>query len=119
MRNATNSGRHIGRKFSRPMSESRAETTLFAETGTLVIHPKKGVSRLTSLAPPVHITVMKHGQVLPSLDELFLLEHVDIHSGERHAAMNLISGPSRTGDIEATIVHGIHGPVETHIVLVG
>ncbi len=92
---------------------------VIAETGTLVIHPKKGVSRLTSLAPPVHIAVMKRGQVLPSLDELFLLEHVDIHGGDRHAAMNLISGPSRTGDIEATIVHGIHGPTETHVVLVG
>ena len=92
---------------------------VIAETGTLVIHPKKGVSRLTSLAPPVHIAVIKRGQVLPSLDELFLLEHVDIHTGNRHAGMNLISGPSRTGDIEATIVHGIHGPVETHIVLVG
>ena len=90
-----------------------------AETGTLVIHPKKGVSRLISLAPPVHIAVIKRGQVLPSLDELFLLEHVELNSGERHAAMNLISGPSRTGDIEATIVHGIHGPVETHVVLVG
>lgn len=92
---------------------------VIAETGTLVIHPRKGISRLTSLAPPVHIAVIKRGQVLPSLDELFLLEHVDIHTGNRHAAMNLISGPSRTGDIEATIVHGIHGPVETHIVLVG
>lgn len=92
---------------------------VIAETGTLVIHPKKGVSRLTSLAPPVHIAVIKRGQVLPSLDELFLLEHIDLNSTDRHAAMNLISGPSRTGDIEATIVHGIHGPVETHIVLVG
>ena len=92
---------------------------VIAETGTLVIHPKKGVSRLTSLAPPVHIAVIERGQVLPSLDELFLLEHVDIHGGDRHAAMNLISGPSRTGDIEATIVHGIHGPTETHVVLVG
>lgn len=92
---------------------------LIAETGTLVIHPKKGVSRLTSLAPPVHIAVMKRGQVLPSLDELFLLEHVDLANGDRHAAMNLISGPSRTGDIEATIVHGIHGPIETHMILVG
>ncbi len=92
---------------------------VIAETGTLVIHPRKGVSRLTSLAPPVHIAVIKRGQVLPSLDELFLLEHVEIHTGNRHAGMNLISGPSRTGDIEATIVHGIHGPVETHIVLVG
>ena len=92
---------------------------VIAETGTLVIHPKKGVSRLTSLAPPVHIAVIKRGQVLPSLDELFLLEHIDLNGADRHAAMNLISGPSRTGDIEATIVHGIHGPVETHIVLVG
>ncbi len=92
---------------------------VIAETGTLVIHPKKGVSRLTSLAPPVHIAVMKRGQVLPSLDELFLLEHVDLANGDRHAAMNLISGPSRTGDIEATIVHGIHGPIETHMILVG
>ncbi len=92
---------------------------VIAETGTLVIHPKKEVSRLVSLAPPVHIAVMKRGQVLPSLDELFLLEHVDLNTGDRHAAMNLISGPSRTGDIEATIVHGIHGPIETHIVLVG
>ncbi len=92
---------------------------VIAETGTLVIHPKKGVSRLTSLAPPVHIAVMRSGQVLPTLDELFLLEQVDIQSGDRHAAMNLISGPSRTGDIEATIVQGIHGPVETHIILVG
>ena len=92
---------------------------VIAETGTLVIHPKKGVSRLTSLAPPVHVAVIKRGQILPSLDELFLLEHVDIHTGNQHAGMNLISGPSRTGDIEATIVHGIHGPIETHIVLVG
>ena len=91
---------------------------VIAETGTLVIHPKKGVSRLISLAPPVHIAVIKRGQVLPSLDELFLLEHIDLNSTDRRAAMNLISGPSRTGDIEATIVHGIHGPVETHIVLV-
>lgn len=92
---------------------------IIAETGTLVIHPQKGVSRLTSLAPPVHIAVMQRGQVLPSLDELFLLEHVDLLSGNRHGSMNLISGPSRTGDIEAKIVHGIHGPIQTHIMLVG
>ncbi len=91
---------------------------VIAETGTLVIHPRKTVSRLTSLAPPVHIAVMRRGQVLPSLDELFLLEHVDLASGNRHGSMNLISGPSRTGDIEATIVQGIHGPIEAHIVLV-
>ena len=92
---------------------------VIAETGTLVIHPGAGVARLASLAPPIHVAVVHVNQVLPSLDELFLLEHVDLLSGQRASGMNLISGPSRTGDIEATIVHGIHGPIETHIVLVG
>lgn len=92
---------------------------LIAETGTLVIHPGSGVARLASLAPPIHIAVVHTNQVLPSLDELFLLEHVDIATGNRASGMNLISGPSRTGDIEAQIVYGIHGPIETHIILVG
>ncbi len=92
---------------------------VIAETGTLVIHPQKGVSRLTSLAPPIHVAVIRRGQVLPSLDELFLLEHVALKTGIRSGSMNLISGPSRTGDIEATIVKGIHGPIEVHAVLVG
>ena len=92
---------------------------VIAETGTLVVHPKQGVSRLTSLAPPIHVAVIRRGQVLPSLDELFLLEHVALRTGVRSGSMNLISGPSRTGDIEATIVKGIHGPIEVHVVLVG
>ncbi len=92
---------------------------VIVETGTLVLHPKKGVSRLISLVPPVHVAVMRSEQILPSLDELFLLEQVDIDNGLRHGSMNLVSGPSRTGDIEAEIVQGIHGPLETHIVLVG
>ena len=92
---------------------------VIAETGTLVIHPGAGVARLASLAPPIHIAVVHVSQILPTLDELFLLEHVDLSDGKRASGMNLISGPSRTGDIEATIVHGIHGPIETHIVLVG
>ena len=92
---------------------------LIAETGTLVVHPGSGVARLASLAPPIHIAVVHTNQVLPSLDELFLLEHVEIATGNRASGMNLISGPSRTGDIEAQIVYGIHGPIETHIILVG
>ena len=90
-----------------------------AETGTVVLHPRAGVSRLVSLAPPRHIAVVECGTVLPSLDELFALERADAISGNLAGSMNLISGPSRTGDIEATIVKGIHGPVEVHAVLIG
>jgi L-lactate utilization protein LutC len=90
-----------------------------AETGTLVLHPRQHVSRLVSLAPPVHIALLKKGQVLPSLDELFILERAEHLIGKLAGSMNLISGPSRTGDIEGTIVKGIHGPVETHLVMIG
>lgn len=88
-----------------------------AETGTVVIHPREGVSRLVSLAPPTHIAVLQPGQVLESLDELFAVERYDFLNGELAGSVNLISGPSKTGDIEGTIVTGIHGPLETHLVI--
>lgn len=90
-----------------------------AETGTLVVHPSRGIARLASLAPPIHIAVVHSNQLIPSLDDLFMLEQADLMAGNRASGMNLISGPSRTGDIEAQIVYGIHGPVEAHIILVG
>jgi L-lactate dehydrogenase complex protein LldG len=90
-----------------------------AETGTVVLHPRKGLSRLVSLAPGRHIAILNRGDVLPSLDELFTLERAAYNDGAIEGSMNLISGPSRTGDIAATIVDGIHGPFEVHLVIVG
>jgi L-lactate dehydrogenase complex protein LldG len=90
-----------------------------AETGTVVLHPRKGLSRLVSLAPGRHIAILNWGDVLPSLDELFTLERADFNNGAIEGSMNLISGPSRTGDIAATIVDGMHGPFEVHLVIVG
>lgn len=90
-----------------------------AESGTMVLHPREGVSRLVSLAPPIHIAIIEPGQVLPSLDELFAIERAAKIDGTLSSSVNLISGPSRTGDIEATIIKGIHGPVETHLIMIG
>ncbi|MCI0836054.1 MAG: lactate utilization protein [Chloroflexi bacterium] len=88
-----------------------------AETGTVVLHPRKGLSRLVSLAPPIHIAVLRPGEVLESLDELFAVERDDFLSGKLSGSLNLISGPSKTGDIEGTIVTGIHGPLEVHLLI--
>ena len=90
-----------------------------AETGTCVLIARSGVSRLVSLLPPVHIAVVRRGQVLPSLDELFALRRQDFIDGALGSYMSLITGPSRSADIESTLVTGVHGPGEVHMVLVG
>ena len=89
-----------------------------AETGSCVLLPRKGLSRLVSLLPPVHVAVVEMGQVLPSLDELFTLRRQDFLEGKLGSYMNIITGPSRSADIEYTLVTGVHGPGEVHMVLI-
>ena len=89
-----------------------------AETGSCVIIPRKGVSRLASLLPPVHVAVVERGLVLPGLEELFALYASDFPAGAA-GYMNIISGPSRSADIEYTLVTGVHGPGEVHMLLLG
>ena len=90
-----------------------------AETGTAVIIPRAGASRLVSLVPPVHLAIVERGQVLPSLDELFTLRRDDFVNGNLGSYMNLITGPSRSADIEYQLITGVHGPGEVHMALVG
>ena len=89
-----------------------------AETGSAVIVARPGVARLASLLPPVHVAVVTSGQVLPGLDELFVLRRRDMLRSPGRDYMNVISGPSRSADIEYTLVTGVHGPGEVHLVLV-
>ena len=92
-----------------------------AETGSLVILPRRGLSRLVSLVPPVHVALVRPQEVLESLDDLFLLRRLEYYQrgGEMGSYLNFITGPSRTADIEMTIVTGVHGPKEVHMVLLG
>ena len=90
-----------------------------AETGSCVIVARQGASRLVSLLPPVHVAVVELGQVLPSLDELFALLRERFGEGDPQSYMNIITGPSRSADIEYQLVTGVHGPGEVHMVIVG
>jgi L-lactate dehydrogenase complex protein LldG len=92
-----------------------------AETGSLIIMPRKGLSRLVSLVPPVHIALVRAQDLLDTLDDLFLLRRLEYHQrgGEMGSYLNFITGPSRTADIEMTIVEGVHGPKEVHMVILG
>lgn len=88
-----------------------------AETGSVVLVAGRGVSRIVSLVPPVHVAVVRKGSVLPGLDELFTMLRRDHGAGDPASYVNVISGPSRSADIEYTLVTGVHGPGEVHLIL--
>ena len=87
-----------------------------ADTGSIVVVSGPGRGRIASLLPPAHIAVVRAEQLYPSLGP-FLAAAPDV--AEIGANMVVITGPSRTGDIEGTLVLGVHGPGDLHVVLVG
>lgn len=88
---------------------------LIAETGTVVLATRRDQPRSLSLLPPVHIVVAHAGQLVADLFDLFDPPH---RPAEMPACLSLITGPSKTGDIELRLVTGVHGPGEIHVVLV-
>lgn len=92
-----------------------------AETGTLVLVARKRQARAISLLPPVHIAVVKPEQVISDLNDLFplLRSETEDGGGDPSSAITFITGPSRTADIELTLVVGVHGPQELHVILLG
>jgi L-lactate dehydrogenase complex protein LldG len=69
------------------------------------------------LLPDTHICVVRPDQVVSGLEEAFA--RVRAAHGSLPRAINFVSGPSRTGDIEQTIVLGAHGPFRVHVLLLG
>ncbi len=87
-----------------------------ADTGTLVMLSSAQEARLISLLPPAHIAVVPLERMLTGLDELFT---VLPNPAEQTSSMVLITGPSRTADIEQILVRGVHGPGQITVILVG
>lgn len=85
---------------------------LIAETGSLVMYTGSLSPRSLSLLPPVHVAVATREQIVPDLFDLF-----DDPTRELPSCLTLITGPSKTGDIELCLVTGVHGPGEVHVVL--
>ena len=88
-----------------------------AETGTLVFTTGADTPTATTLLPDTHVAVVRADRVVAGMEEAFAL--VRAANGGMPRAMNMISGPSRTGDIEQTIVLGAHGPYRVHLLLLG
>jgi L-lactate dehydrogenase complex protein LldG len=86
-----------------------------ADTGSLVMLSSREEARLVSLLPPAHIAVVPASKLLTGLDELYSILP---RPAEQTSSMVLITGPSRTADIEQILVRGVHGPGEIHVVVV-
>jgi L-lactate utilization protein LutC len=87
-----------------------------ADTGTLVMIASPEEARLVSLLPPAHIAVVPRDRILTGLDELFTLVPLPAAAS---SSMVLITGPSRTADIEQILVRGVHGPGQITVVIAG
>ena len=86
-----------------------------AETGTLVLTTGVATPTANALLPDTHIAVVRSDRIVSGMEEAFAL--VRTANAGMPRAVNMISGPSRTGDIEQTIVLGAHGPFRVHILL--
>jgi L-lactate dehydrogenase complex protein LldG len=86
-----------------------------AESGSIVLASGSGRGRLASLLPPVHIAVLRASCVVWSIGDAFAR---DPDSASRASNVAVVTGPSRTADIEMTLTRGVHGPREVHVVLV-
>ncbi|MFM7845613.1 MAG: lactate utilization protein, partial [Planctomycetota bacterium] len=91
---------------------------LIAETGSLVLRARPGQERWASLLPPVHIAVIRRYQIIPDLIDVFqaLRDH---GLDQLTSHITLVTGPSKTGDIELQLTTGVHGPGHWHVVLIG
>ena len=87
-----------------------------AETGTLVVLTGAQTPTATTLLPDTHIAIVDGNRIVSGMEEAFAL--IRSERGKLPRAVNLISGPSRTGDVEQTIVLGAHGPFRVHIIVV-
>jgi len=102
--------------FSYDVGISTAQAGI-AETGTLILEVEKERHRLVSLLPPVHIAIVKSGDIHLTIGEaLTALRGDDENSLSR--AITFITGPSRTADIELTLTVGVHGPKELYVIVI-
>jgi L-lactate dehydrogenase complex protein LldG len=92
---------------------SRASYAL-ADTGSVVLAASPTEPRAASLLPDVHVTLVSEDAILPGLEELFAAVGANPPS-----SLAIVTGPSRSADIEQKLTVGVHGPGEVHVVIQG
>ncbi len=89
-----------------------------ADTGTLFIIENEGNARLSTALPPIHIALVGMEKLVPTLGDAFRDAEVTWRYANYAVPsyVSMISGPSKTGDIEKVTTYGAHGPKEMHVI---
>ena len=88
-----------------------------AETGTLIVWPDAHQPRLMSLVPPIHFALLDADQIHDTLFDAMSAQGWSDPSSPMPSNALLISGPSKTADIQITLAYGAHGPKELVVLL--
>lgn len=89
---------------------------LVADLGSVLVSSGLAGSRQSFILPPVHIVIASVSQIAPTLDSAFK-QLMDKYKQDLPSAIITISGPSRTADIEKTLILGAHGPKELYVLI--
>ena len=112
--NAERNGMLVHRGDAPTLADAETSQALYglADTGSVVLAASPEEPRARSLLPSRHVTLLPEDRILPGLAEL-----VAALGGELPSALAIVSGPSRSADIEQRLTTGVHGPGEEHVVL--
>jgi L-lactate dehydrogenase complex protein LldG len=114
VRNAALAGFHVHRGAAPELEGAHTSEAIYglADPGSVVLAASPEEPRAHSLLPDVHVSLLREDRILPGLEELFAA------IGDRlPSALAIVSGPSRSADIEQRLTIGVHGPAEEHVVL--
>ena len=111
---AAEAGFHVHRGAAPPRAGAETSEAAFglADTGSVVLVSSPAEPRARSLLPDVHVSLLREDRILPGLDELFAALGGDLPS-----SLAIVTGPSRSADIEQRLAVGVHGPGEVHVVI--
>lgn len=109
--------RHSGRgQASDAVALSHARSAA-AETGTLFLLSGQDNPTTLNFLPDTHIVLIKRKDILGSYEDAWNVVRAQYGEGNMPRTVNLVSGPSRTADIDQIIVMGAHGPRRLHVIV--
>jgi len=115
VRNAEAAGYRVHRGAAPEIEDAEVSQALYglADTGSVVLGASPDEPRARSLLPEVHVSFLREDRILPGLAELF-----EAIGSNLPSALAIVTGPSRSADIEQKLTVGVHGPGEVHVVLI-